>query len=426
VRTLAHAARLLREARQLGRYGVAVTAPELDYRPLLERVGEVVAEVRAASALRGQIDAAGVEVRENLGPLRFAGANVLGTATGELFEAGRIILCTGGVSRRLPIPGFELTATHSDAWALADVPASLLVIGAGATGAQVASIFDAFGSKVQLFQAGARILPTEEPEVSAAVAEGFRASGITVHEDFGVIEAFEPTPAGVRMIYGKDGVRSSAEAAVIVSAVGWSADTEALNLAVAGVETDARGFIAVDEHQRTSAPHVFAAGDITGGLLLVPQALQAGFAAATNAVSGEGATAASTVNPIGSFTDPEYAQVGLGEAKAREAYDVEVATVDFAGVTRAIVDGRSFGFCKLIVDRADHRILGCHLVGDRAVDVAQVAAVAMAGRLRVEELARLPLSFPTYAGILGRAAATAAHRLNRGPARAALEPGDVL
>ena len=425
VRTLAHAARLMREARQLGRYGVAVSEPHLDYVRLLARVKEVVDEVCEASALRSQIDAAGVDVREDLGLLRFVGPQTLEAASGERFQAALIILCTGGVSRRLPIPGFELTATHSDAWALTAAPPSLLVIGAGATGVQVASVFNAFGSKVQLFQAAERILPTDEPEVSAAVAAGFRASGMAVHEGFGAIEAFEKMPDGVRMIYAKDGVRSSAEAAVVVSAVGWSADTEALNLAAAGVETDARGFVRVDEHQRTSASHVFAAGDVTGQLMLAPQALQAGFAAATNAVQGAATAAASSINPVGSFTDPEYAQVGLGEARARETHDVEVVTIDFAAVTRAIVDGRTFGFCKLIVDRASHRILGCHLVGDRAVDVAQVAAVAMAGNLRVDELARLPLSFPIYAGILGRAAATAAHRLNAGE-RPSHELGDVL
>jgi pyruvate/2-oxoglutarate dehydrogenase complex dihydrolipoamide dehydrogenase (E3) component len=83
-------------------------------------------------------------------------------------------------------------------------------------------------------------------------------------------------------------------------------------------------------------------------------------------------------------------------------------------MTRAIIDGRTIGFCKLVADRTTHRILGCHIVGDRAVDVAQIAAVAMAGGLTVEDLARLPLSFPTYAGVLARAAAAAAYRLNGG------------
>ena len=109
------------------------------------------------------------------------------------------------MSRRLSVPGFELTATHSDAWGLTSVPPSMLVIGGGATGVQVASIFNAFGSRVQLFQAGPRILPTEDEDVSAAVAAAFRESGIVVRENFGAIESFEKTPGGVRMVFSKDG-----------------------------------------------------------------------------------------------------------------------------------------------------------------------------------------------------------------------------
>ena len=97
------------------------------------------------------------------------------------------------VSRRLALPGFELTATHSDAWSLTSVPPSMLVIGGGATGAQVASIFRAFGSRVELFEAGPRILATEDEDVSAAVANTFRASGLVVQENFGKIEFFEKT-----------------------------------------------------------------------------------------------------------------------------------------------------------------------------------------------------------------------------------------
>ncbi|HEY1929441.1 MAG TPA: NAD(P)/FAD-dependent oxidoreductase [Caulobacteraceae bacterium] len=414
VRTLAHAARLLREARQLRDYGIEVSEPRLDYRRLLARAAEVVASVGAHSALRPQAEAAGVVIREHVGPLRFASQDTLESASGERFRADRIILCIGGVSRKLGVPGAGLVATHSDAWSLTDVPASMLVIGAGATGLQVASVFNAFGTRVRLFQSGPRIIPTEDDDVSAAIAEGLRRSGVEVCEDFGVIERFERTSTGIRMVYARDGETLSAEADLAVAAIGWTAATADLNLPAAGVATDARGFIAVDEFQRTTAAHVWAAGDVTGGLMLAPQAMQEGFAAATNAVTGEGVTARREINPIGSFTDPEYAQVGLSEAAARAGHEVEIAVAPFDSVTRGIIDGRTVGFCKLIVGRADHRILGCHVVGDRAVDTAQIAAVAMAGGLTVDALARLPLSFPTYAGILARAAVTAAYRLNTG------------
>jgi pyruvate/2-oxoglutarate dehydrogenase complex dihydrolipoamide dehydrogenase (E3) component len=413
VRTLAHTARLLRDARQLGRYGVETGGARLDYPRLLERVREVVSEVAAASSLRAQVEAAGASIHEHLGRARFENPGTLATAAGQQFSAGKIILCTGGVSRRLPIPGFELTATHSDAWSLQTVPDSMIVVGTGATGAQVASIFNAFGTRVQLFEAGDRILATEEPEVSAAMAEAFRGSGIEVHEGFGSIGRFERTSEGVRMTYGPDGSGHSAEAALAVTAVGWSSNTAALDLAAAGVATDARGFVKVDGRQRTSADHIYAAGDVTGGLMLAGQALEAGFVAATNAVQGEVASPSQGIAPVGSFTDPEYAKVGLGEDQARASHQVEIVKVDFGQMTRAIIDGRTYGFCKLILDRASHKILGCHIVGERAVDIVQVAAIAMAAGMRVEDLARIPLSFPTYPGILGRAFAAAAHRLNR-------------
>ena len=292
------------------------------------------------------------------------------------------------------------------------MPPSMLVIGAGATGVQVASIFNAFGSRIQLFQTGPRILPSEDEDISAAVAAAFRESGIVVHENFGAIESFEKTPAGVRMIFSKDGNRDSAEATLAVVAVGWVANTAGLSLAAAGVETDHRGFVKVDAYLRTSAPHIFAAGDITGRLMLVPQAIQDGFVAATNAVRGPTMTLGDPVSPIGSFTDPEYAQVGLTEAKAREKHDVVVAVIHFDSTTRTIIDGRKFGFCKLIVDRTTYRMLGCHVVGERAVEITQVAAIAIAAGMRVDELAHIPLSFPTYAGILARVAASAARQLN--------------
>jgi len=149
----------------------------------------------------------------------------------------------------------------------------------------------------------------------------------------------------------------------------------------------------------------------------VPQALQDGFVAGTNAARGATSTVGEGVTPIGSFTDPEYGQVGLTEAQARARYDVLATRVRFDGTTRTIIDGRTFGFCKLVVDRGTRRIVGCHVVGERAVEIVQVAAVAMAGGLAVDALARIPLSFPTYAGMLGRAAAIAARRLGSDPAR---------
>jgi pyruvate/2-oxoglutarate dehydrogenase complex dihydrolipoamide dehydrogenase (E3) component len=126
-------------------------------------------------------------------------------------------------------------------------------------------------------------------------------------------------------------------------------------------------------------------------MMLVPQAIQEGFVAATNAVRGATMKELEAAAPIGSFTDPEYAQVGLTETQARAKGRSRRCQICFDSTTRTIIDGRTIGFCKLIVDSRTRQILGCHVVGERAVEITQVAAVCMAGSMRVDDLAQVPL-----------------------------------
>lgn len=419
VRTLAQAARLIREAGQLPRYGIGSGERSLDYAQLLSRVREVTGEVRERSVLREELTEAGVTIHEYAGDARFIEPHVIESEHTPPTGAEKIVICTGGASRRLDLPGFDLTGTHSDAWALSSVPRSMLVVGAGATGVQVASIFNAFGSHVTLYEAAPRILMTEDSDVAATVAGALRTSGIQVLENAGTIERFESCPEGVRLVYSQDGGRGLIQAALAVIAVGWVANTDPLNLTAAGVQSDQRGYIQVDANLRTTAPHVFAAGDVTGHLMVVHEAVREGYLAATNAVLGSTTALASDISPLGSFTDPEYASVGLTETAARKTHDVVVARQPFDAMPRPIIDGRTAGFCKLIVDRERHTILGCHIVGERAVVLAQVAAIAMAAEMTVEQLALVPFSFPTYANALGRTAVKAAGEVGDTAARAA-------
>ena len=412
VRTLAHAARLMREARQLPRYGITAGEPALDYRRLLDRVREVTGDVRTHSLLRDDLQQSGVTLHEHAGAARFTEPHVIECEHAPRLHAAKSIICTGGMPRRLDLPGFDLACTHSDAWTLSSAPPSMLVIGAGATGVQLASIFNAFGSRVTLFEAAPRILMTEDEDVAAAVSEALAASGIEVLENAGTIDRLEPCPAGVRLTYSHDGTAHHIDATLAVVAAGWIANTAELNLAAAGVQTDPRGYVQVDAQLRTSAPHIFAAGDVTGHVMVVHEAAREAYLAATNAVLGATTALPAEVSPIGSFTDPEYASVGLTETTARETHEVVVATQRFDSLPRPIIDGRTTGFCKLIADRQLHTILGCHIVGERAVELAQLAAIAMAADMTVEQLALVPFSFPTYANALGRAAIKAARELD--------------
>lgn len=176
----------------------------------------------------------------------------------------------------------------------------------------------------------------------------------------------------------RQGAGEHREAEIVVCAVGWQANTVGLELDVAGVSTDDRGFVAVDSELRTTAPHIFAAGDVTGRVMVVHEAAREAYLAASNAVAGRADHVPAEVSPLGSFTDPEYASVGLTEEAARERCDVVVGIQRFDALPRSIIDGRTTGFCKLVADRREHTILGCHIVGERAAELAQLAAVAMA------------------------------------------------
>ena len=222
----------------------------------------------------------------------------------------------------------------------------MVVIGAGATGVQLASIFNALGSGVTLVEVAPRILMTEDPDVAAAVATALQETGISVIEAAGAIRRFESCDAGVRAVFGADGEERPQEAALVVVAVGWQASTAGLALEHAGVELDDRGFVRVDSELRTTAAHIFAAGDVNGGVLVAHEATREGYLAASYAVTGHAPGLPAEVCPIGSYTDPEYASVGLTEENARERHKVVVGIERLDSLPRAIIDDRTTGFCK--------------------------------------------------------------------------------
>jgi pyruvate/2-oxoglutarate dehydrogenase complex dihydrolipoamide dehydrogenase (E3) component len=185
-----------------------------------------------------------------------------------------------------------------------------------------------------------------------------------------------------------------------------------LNLPAAGI-TPERGFIPVNDYLQTAVPHIFAAGDITGRMMLVQSAGYEARIAAENAVLGPRQTYGHTIVPHGGFTDPEYGSVGLTESQVAE--EVVVAVVPFSEIDRAVIDGHIDGSCKLIVSRETRKILGAHVVGEQAVEIVQLVAASMAAESRVEQLAMLELAYPTYTAIVGLAARRIAYELNLVP-----------
>ncbi|MGH2418523.1 MAG: FAD-dependent oxidoreductase, partial [Candidatus Limnocylindria bacterium] len=205
-----------------------------------------------------------------------------------------------------------------------------------------------------------------------------------------------------------------------IIAAGWPGNVEDLDLRAAGVATE-RGYVSVGDDLRTSAKHIWAAGDITGRMMLVQSATYEGRVAAENALGSTDRTLRHAIVAHGGFTDPEYGSVGLTEAAARSSGEVVVGVVPYADLDRAVIDRRTDGFCKLVVDRQTRLVVGAHVIGEQAVEVVQIAATAMAAELPVERLAEIEFAYPTFTSIVGLAARQVVHALRLGPDAAAWE-----
>ncbi len=402
-RVLAHAARLVRDARQFAEYGLVGESPAVDFARVIDRAQRMVYRLHEKKQLVHHLKQAGVRVIENVGDVQFTDPHALGCVNGEEVRGDKFIICAGGHARRFSFPGSEYTLTHSDVWPLRQLPQSVVIVGGAATGCQLASIFAAFGAHVSLLEAHTRILGAEDASVAEAIHESFQRRGIEVMTGIS-IKRVTPVQKELLFEYDLDSQTRSVTAEAVVLAVGWVSNADTLNLAAAGVEKNERGFIAVDDYQQTTAPHIWAAGDITGRMMLVQSASYEGRIAAENAVLGPVQRYKHLIVPHGGFTDPEYASVGLTEAQAREEHDIAVAIVPYAQVDRAVIDGHTEGFCKLIVSRETHRVLGAHVVGEQAVEMIQLVAAGMAADMWVEQLAELEIAYPTYAAAAGLAA----------------------
>jgi glutathione reductase (NADPH) len=410
-RVLAKTARLIREVRMAHSYGIGADSPELDWLATVARVQQTVDAVRSIKNEAARFEAAGITLIEE-GRARFENATTLVLDSGRRVAAANILVCVGGHSRRLPVPGAELATVPEHLLALPELPRRVAVIGGGNTGAQLTTIFSSFGSEVTLLDVAPRILMASDADISRAVAEAFVGQGVAVHTGIETVESLERTPDGaITLTWRVTGAAVSGVFDAVIMATGWPADVDDLGLANAGITVE-RSTIPVDQYFRSAVPHVFAVGDANGRDMLVQAAQFEGEAAAENAVLDANRRTPHHLLPAGGFTDPDYAGVGLTEEQAR-ARDPQcvVSLVPYSQLDRAVIDDRQLGFLKLIADRRRELILGAHAVGENAIEVIQSVTTAMAAGIDVSTLARVKFAYPTYSALIG----IAARNLQAGP-----------
>ncbi|MBC8102748.1 MAG: NAD(P)/FAD-dependent oxidoreductase [Cytophagales bacterium] len=414
-RVLAKAARLLRDSEQFADYGLEGSGrPVVNLPQLLARTKQIVEQVHEKKQLLSHLEEVGVTVRAGAGAARFVDPHTIAIGEGSaerMLRGQKIVICAGGHARRPPFPGSEFALTYTAIWNLPRLPRSVVVVGGAATGCQLASIMAAFGvPEVTLLDSASRILPGEDVLISDIVTRGFRRHGVKVVTGIGGVSGIEKAGGDIPelLVRYKISAHSDDEEILtteaVVLAIGWPGNIEALDLDAAGVKTE-RGYVTVNDSLQTSTPHIFAAGDITGRMMLVQSAGDEARTAAENAVLGTDKQEFHTVVPHGGFTDPEYASVGLTEEKSRERESDAVSTiVPYADLDRAVIDGRPEGACKLIVSRTTHQILGAHVAGEQALEVIEIIAAGMATEMKIEQLADLELAYPTFTAIVGIAA----------------------
>jgi len=303
------------------------------------------------------------------GTARFTGPGAL-TVGDEAVAATDIVLATGSAPRLLP--GLQIgprVITSDEALQLDHIPASVVVIGAGAVGLEFASMYRSFGAEVTLLEALPRLAPLEDEDLSKQIARAYRRRGITSAAGASVTSLVEDAD-GVTVAYEADGSASTVHAELCLVAVGRGPVTDGLGLDAAGVALDPKGFVEVDDLLRTSAEHVWAVGDVAATpLQLAHVAFTEGIAVAERIAGLDVPTIDYTAIPRVTYCTPEIASVGLTEAQAREAgHDIVVERLDLRAIGKANIVGEG-GLVKVVAAANDGPVLGVHMVGPHVTDL---------------------------------------------------------
>lgn len=403
-KTMIASTELLAKTRDLDKFGLELTGSII---PNLSRIVDRKNKVIAAQikGIRGLLKNLGVRLIEGSGRLissreiEVAGKDGLKSTV----SADRIILATGSAPAAIPSMPFDGTSiiTSTEALDLTEIPKSILVIGAGVIGCEFAFIFRELGSEVTVVEMADRALAAEDTEISELLEREMKKKKIRLLTGSKIAHA-ESKEDGVHAFIS-DGAEIVAEKALV--SIGRTFNTSGIGLEDAGVETGPRGEVLVNSRMETSMPGIFAAGDLTGGLLLAHVASVQGIIAAKNALGADEAYDASVI-PSAVFTSPEIGSVGLREQEAKEqGIDIRTGRYQYRSLGKAHAMGEISGIFKVIADASTGKVLGAHIIGPHASDLIHEAALAIRTGRTALEIADMVHAHPTLSEGLMEAAA---------------------
>lgn len=397
-KTLVASARAAHVAREAGRFGVRVGEVSVDMRAVKARKDAVVNQ-----SVAGLTDwLGGMKTLTSIrGEARFVGPHTVRVGDDEL-SAPKIFINVGGRPAVPDWPGIHDVPylTNSSMMAVDFLPEHLVIIGGSYIGLEFAQMYRRFGCRVSVIEAGPRLIAREDHEVSDAIRAMLEGEGVEVHVN---VKNLAMTRAGdqVRVAFEVEGAPQSVTGSHLLLAVGRRPNTDGLGLELAGVATDARGFVVVDDELRTNVPGVWALGDVNGRGAFTHTSYNDFEIVAANVLDGGARKVSDRISAYALYTDPPLGRIGMSEAEVRASGRAAlVASFPMARVGRARERGETTGFMKVLVDAQTGHILGAALFGIEADEVVQLLLLAMAADLPYTRIVQTMFIHPTVTELL--------------------------
>lgn len=404
-KTLAKSAKVVETLKKAQDFGIEINNMRFDYKKVMKRKDSVVARLRMG--IEQLLSARKVRIVRGkatiLSPREVA---VSGNGEVERIKAEKgIVIATGSRPATLPIPGIESSGVinSDEILNMEELPESMTIIGGGVIGMEYAFILNSFGVRVTVVELMPRILPVVDDELSAVLEETAKERGINIYTSARVLKIQEAANGGLIVTGERDGQTHMIYSKNVFISIGRALNTEDLGLEELGIEKD-RAAIKVDDRMRTNVPGIYAVGDVNGKLMLAHVASYEAIKAVENMMGIDSKVVYDHV-PNVIFTQPEIGSIGLTQKAAEEmGYRIKVGKFNYAASGKAVSAGETLGFVKLIINEADNKILGAHIIGEGAPELIHEVVAAMAAGLDARALANNVHAHPTLSECVMEAA----------------------